>query len=74
MIKFKRRRLHPWVGSEGYTNYEDSPSLLEFQDEEELLLWIKQAFPNKSEEPFKLVIEDNSVIWGAVIGWIENIE
>lgn len=74
MIKFVRRKLPCWVGTSGYVSYEQSVICdIFFEDEEELLSWIKETLTFTSEI-FPLEISDNSVIWGGVLGWIEQFE
>ena len=70
MIKFKRRRLRCWVGSKGYDVYEQVPEILEFQSEQDLLMWVKTTLNLTSEGRFKLTIDSNSVILAGVLGWI----
>lgn len=74
MIKFKRRKLRCWIGTEGYLDdHQSEPADLLFKTEQDLLDWIEQSLEYHSGH-FKLTIDGNSVIWGVVLGWIESVE
>jgi hypothetical protein len=74
MIKFRRRKLPCWIKTIPFdiVDYNDEPSILEFDNEEALIQFIHSALPfTKTSTLNVLEINERScVIWGGPLGWI----